>query len=186
MTDGPKRFTDPDPAAMDAELRAFHDRLCEHRGWLPGPYRIWLETPAFARVMEQVSRFHRVDSGVPQILKEVAIITTVRHFRAQYAWHSHAKSAAKAGVPDAAIAAIRDRKPPDFGDEKMAAVHAFCSENLQDHVVSDATFERAVAAVGRDGVIELIGLMAHYCAVAFTVNSYAVPPADGAPPALKD
>jgi 4-carboxymuconolactone decarboxylase len=186
VSDGPKRFEEPDPAAMDADLREFHDRLSQHRGKLPGPYRVWLEHPAFARVMEPVSTFHRVDSVVPKILREVAIITTVRHWRAQYAWHSHAKSAAAAGVPDAAIAAIRDRRTPDFDDEKMAAVHTFCRENLEEHAVSDATWERAVAAVGRKGVIELIGLMAHYCAVSFTLNSYGIPPADGAAPELKD
>lgn len=186
MTDGAKRFTEPDPESMDAELRAFYDRLCEHRGWLPGPYRIWLEYPAFARVMAEVSRFHRETSTLPKVLKELAIIATVRHWRAQYAWSSHAKSARAAGVADEVVNAIRDRKPPQFADEAQAAVYAFCRENLDDHAVGAATFERAVAAVGRKGVIELIGLMSHYCAVAFTLNSYDVPPKDGAAPELKD
>lgn len=186
MADGAKRFTEPDPENMDADLRAFHDRLCEHRGWLPGPYRIWLEYPEFAEVMEQVSRFHRETSTLPKILKELAIITTVRYWRAQYAWSSHAKSARAVGVADGVVNAIRDRKPPQFDDEAQAAVYAFCRENLEDHAVGAATFERTAAAVGRKGVIELIGLMSHYCAVAFTLNSYDVPPANGVAPELKD
>jgi len=186
MTEASKRFTEPDPAGMDPELRAFYDRLCEHRGWLPGPYRIWLEYPAFAEVMAEVSRFHRETSTLPKVIKELAIIITVRHFRAQYAWSSHAKSARAAGVADEVVNAVRDRKPPQFADADQAAVHAFCRENLEDHAVSADTFERTVAAVGRKGVIELIGLMSHYCAVAFTLNTYAVPPKDGAAPELKD
>lgn len=186
MNDAPKRFTEPDPETMDAELRAFYDRLCEHRGRLPGPYRIWLEHPEFARIMAEVSRFHRVDSTLPAVLKELAIIMTVRHLRAQYAWSSHAKSGRAAGLSDAVVNAVRDRETPQFEDAAQAAVHAFCRENLEDHAVSDATFARAVEAVGRKGVIELIGLMSHYCAVSFTLNTYAVPPAGGAAPELKD
>jgi 4-carboxymuconolactone decarboxylase len=84
------------------------------------------------------------------------------------------------------VNAVRDRRPPQFDDAAQAAVHAFCVANLESRALSDDSFERVVAAVGREGVIELIGLMSHYCAVSFTLNSYGVPPKDGAAPELKD
>ena len=93
MGDKPGRFEEPDPATMSAEQREIYDRLLDGRGKLPGPYRVWLENPAFSEATERLSQQVRFASDIPNRLKELAIIVTVRHWRAQYAWHSHAAAA---------------------------------------------------------------------------------------------
>jgi 4-carboxymuconolactone decarboxylase len=57
-------------------------------------------------------------------------------------------------------------------------------ELLRNHSVSDATYERAVARFGEQGVVEAVSLMGYYAMIAMLANvSRAQLPA-GAKPAL--
>ena len=47
--------------------------------------------------------------------------------------------------------------------------------------VSDATYARAVAALGEAGLVDLVGVVGYYTLVAFTLNAREVPAPDGAP-----
>lgn len=186
MAKSPSRFEELDPEKMDADQRRIYDRLISGRGKLPGPYRVWLENPAFSDIGDRLGTYMRADSKLSDRLREMAILVTTRHWRAQYAWHSHARSAQEAGIDAAVVEAIRDRKAPVFENEDEAAVYAFARESLEDREISDDTWKRVNAALGADGLIDLIGLMGFYCMVGFTVNAFEFPPAGGAPPELPD
>src|ERR1700761_6062857 len=56
----------------------------------------------------------RWGTSLPDRLSELAIIATAQFWRAQYEWYAHAPLAEKAGVPAAAIEAIRRGETPNF------------------------------------------------------------------------
>ena len=45
----------------------------------------------------------------------------------------------------------------------------------------DAMFARAEAALGRQGLVELIGVVGYYTMVAMTLNAFEIAAPDGAP-----
>ena len=47
--------------------------------------------------------------------------------------------------------------------------------------LAEATFARAEAALGRQGLVELVGLVGYYTLVAMTLNAFEVPAPEGAP-----
>lgn len=185
-TAGASRFAEPDPAKMDAETRRVYDLVLGKRGKLPGPFRIWLENPAFSEIAEAFGQRVRFGSGLSRRIVELATIIACRNAKAQYAWHSHRNAAREAGIPEDVIVAIRDGKTPVIEDETEAAVYAFCHDVLENKSVSDETFQRIDGLIGRSALIDLMGLIGFYGVVAVTLNAFNIPPAGGAAPELKD
>jgi 4-carboxymuconolactone decarboxylase len=104
----------------------------------------------------------------------LAIITTARFWRAQYEWYAHAPLAAKAGVPEAAIEAIRTGGTPLFTAKDETLVHRICSEIFRTQRLSDASFEEAIAGLGEQGLVEIIGIVGYYTLIANTLNVFQV------------
>ena len=65
-------------------------------------------------------------------------------------------------------------------DKGHTAVHAFVKESQETKTVSDATYARAVAAIGEEGVVDVVGIVGYYCLVSMTLNIFGVNPPPGA------
>ena len=65
------------------------------------------------------------------------------------------------------------------------ALYDFCTELLQNRSVSDATYARAVAKFGEQGILDAIGLMGHYSLIGMVLNTARPPVAPGGPPLLE-
>ena len=62
-------------------------------------------------------------------------------------------------------------------------VYEFCTALHTAHVVDDALFDRAVAALGERGVIDLFGVSGYYTLVSRVLNVAEMPlPAGATPP----
>src|SRR5262249_44309372 len=122
-------------------------------------------------------------TSLPDRLSELAIITTARFWRAQFEWYAHAPLAEKAGVPVAAVEAIRRGEQPNFekGDESL--VYRICTELFKTQRLSDINFNEAVAALGETGLTEVIAIIGYYTMIGNTLNVFQVPvPAGATPP----
>ena len=64
-------------------------------------------------------------------------------------------------------------------------LYDFCTELLQNRSVSDATYARAVAKFGEQGILDAIGLMGHYSLIGMVLNTARTPVAPGGPPLLE-
>ena len=65
--------------------------------------------------------------------------------------------------------------------DTAAAVHDFATELHRNRVVSDETYARAEAALGLQGVVDLVGILGYYTLISMTINAFHVPLPDGAP-----
>jgi 4-carboxymuconolactone decarboxylase len=114
-------------------------------------------------------------------LSELAICLTARHLRVNLEWHAHAPLAVEAGVPSAAIEAIRIGATPSFTAGDQALVHRVVTELIDTKQLSDATFAEAISRFGEQGVVELGTIVGYYTAIGNALNAFQVPLPAGAP-----
>ena len=168
------------------QRRAYDAIVAGPRGRVVGPLRVWLESPQLADHAQALGAFCRFGTSLPPRLSELAIITAGAFWRAKFEWHAHAPMAIKAGIEPAAVEAIRAAKTPQFSNSDEAAVHAFAHELLETRRVSEPTYRRIADALGRQAVVELVGILGYYSLVSLTLNAFEVPLPPGAPDPFAD
>jgi 4-carboxymuconolactone decarboxylase len=107
---------------------------------------------------------------VPAKLRELAILVTAHHWRAQYEWYAHDIEARKAGLSESIIESVRKGERPTFTEPAEETVYDFARELYADRRVSDKTFRKAQDLLGTQGVIDLGGLLGHYNVIAIALN----------------
>ena len=147
-----------------------------------GPFVPLLYSPLLLDRIQELGLLCRFQSSFPPKLSELLILISARYWTAQFEWSSHTQSAMAAGVPAAAIEAIRVRDTPVFDDPDQALIYAFAHEYYATQRVSDATFAAAVARFGRRGVVDLVGVMGYYALIAMSLNIFEEPLPDGETP----
>lgn len=166
---GPRGGGDASPEAVQKILRG-------------GPFNAWMRSPDLGNRLQNVGAYVRYQTSLPLRLNEFAILITAREWTAQYEWYAHYPLAMKAGL-DARIAdELALGKRPSAMKDDEAAVYDFCIALHRTHQVDDATFDRALALLGEQGVVDLIGVSGYYAAVSMTLNVAQVMPPDGVPP----
>src|SRR5882724_6783406 len=176
------RYRDISVAEMNAAQKRVHDKIIAgRRGRFGGPFRLLIRAPEICEHASQLGEHLRWGTSLPDRLSELAIITTARFWRAQYEWYAHAPLAEKAGVPEAAIEAIRTGGTPLFTATDEALVHRLCSEIFRTQRLSDQSFNEAVAGLGEPGLVEVIAIIGYYTLIANTLNVFQVGLPDGQP-----
>ena len=170
---------------MDEEQAALYDRLVETRkpsGDAPigGPFDPWLLHGEMARRIVGLGNLFRFRTSVDRRYVELAILHTGQFWAAQFEWYAHEPMARDAGVPEHVIAALKAGQTPELDDAGDAATFWLCQELEHTHRVSAATFAKAQAEFGQQGVAELVNLIGYYTMVSMTLNTFDVPLPEGA------
>src|SRR5215831_832113 len=174
-------------AELDADQRKVYDAiLAGPRGHVVGPLKVWLQSAQLADRAQALGAFCRFGTSLPPRLSELAIITMGAHWRAGFEWFAHAPIAIKAGIDPAAVEAIRTGKTPKLGQQDEAAVYGFAHELLTTREVSDATYNEAVARLGKKGVVELTGILGYYGLISMTIKAFEVRLPSGTPDPFAD
>jgi 4-carboxymuconolactone decarboxylase len=174
------RYRDITPAEMTPAQRRVHDLIIAgRRGRFGGPFQLLIRAPEICEHASQLGEHLRWGTSLPDRLSELAIISTARFWRAQYEWYAHAPLAEKAGVPSAALEAIRRGDTPSFEKTDEALVYRVCTELFKFQRLSDASFEEAIAALGETGLIEVIAIIGYYTLIGNTLNVFQVQVPEG-------
>jgi 4-carboxymuconolactone decarboxylase len=178
------RYREISPAEMSPAQKEVHDEIVAgRRGRFGGPFQILIRAPEVCRHLQRLGEYLRWGSSLPPALSELAICLTARHLRASYEWQAHAPLAVEAGVPAAAIEAIRTGVTPSFTAADQGLVHRLVAELIETKRLTDATFEKALARFGEHGVVELGTIVGYYTAIGNALNAFQVPlPADAPQP----
>ena len=156
--------------------RQAFDEIVSAAGSVPryGPGSVALHIPHAHQRLMGFNRFLRSDASLPKKLQELAMLVTARELDCQYIWNAHAASARAAGVGDALVDALRDRKElTKLADDETAVVR-FGQEFFRTHRVSRGTFQLALEQLGQQGAIELGMFLGNYASLALLVNSFDV------------
>jgi 4-carboxymuconolactone decarboxylase len=177
------RYPALDEATLSPEQRKVHDEIVAGpRGKVVGPLRVWLHSPELAENAQALGRFARYGTELPPVLSELAILVTARIWSSGFEWSHHAPIAATVGLPAEVIEAIGEARRPAFADPVQRAVFDASVEVHRDRRMSDATYEAALAALGLQGLIDLVGICGYYTLISMTINVFDVP--DDAGPTL--
>ncbi|MCC6472480.1 MAG: carboxymuconolactone decarboxylase family protein, partial [Burkholderiales bacterium] len=144
------------------------------RAGLRGPDIALLQSPTLCERFEPLSQYLRYECAVPHPLRELAILTVARRWKAQYEWFAHAPIAAEAGIPAEAIEAIRTGSKPAFAQADLRAAYECVCALLDMAALGDAEFEAAQRLLGVQGLVDLVALVGHYSTIAQFLNAFRI------------
>lgn len=100
--------------------------------------------------------------SLPPVMRELAVLHIAAAQGVEYEWQEHAPMAARAGVSEEQLAALRDGGLPEDGpfddDERLALTAAH--QLLHDGEFATGTWERLCERFGQDAAMELIFVLA--------------------------
>jgi 4-carboxymuconolactone decarboxylase len=160
---------------LSPEQRDVFDAIGAPRaGVVPAPFHVLLESPELASLTQALGAFCRYRTGFPPVLSELLVLITAAHWGAEFELAVHGREAAKAGIPQSVIAALRAKETPEFADPESKLLYEFAATFYETRDIPDALFERAVAQFGRRRIVELAGLLGYYSSIAILLRIFRV------------
>ncbi|GEM_PF-121116 len=167
-------------ADMAAEYSGLFDAASEGRPYVRGPYRMLLYSPGLCRTVLDVSAYLRRGGLVAQNPGELAIIATAREKDCPYVWAAHAPAARRAGISEAAVAAVRDRSAIEGLGPIERDIVDYVRQLLRTNRVEQGLFDRMAERHGIPWLVEMTALMGHYGIVTSILNAFEIAPAPDA------
>jgi 4-carboxymuconolactone decarboxylase len=149
-----------------------------------GPFVPLLRSPEVMLRAKAMGDYLRFKSVLPPKLNEFAILITARQWTQQYEWAVHYPIAVKAGLNAEVARAVAEGRKPQGTSEEEEIIYEFCTELHRNQSVSDATYARALAKFGEQGVIDLVGVNGYYTFLAMVLNVARTALPKGSAPAL--
>lgn len=169
------RIPELDPESLTAEQKRVYDEIASGpRGGVRGPLAVWLRRPGLADRAQALGRYCRYDSSLSPRLSELAILTTALIWDASYEWAAHEPHAEKAGLPRPVIDALKEDRDPPFEADDEAVVYEVARKLNLERRLSDELHARAVAVLGLEGLIDLVGVLGYYSLISMTLNAFEI------------
>ena len=167
-----------------AQKKAAEEFLAERKTAVFGPFVPLLRSPEAMQRARAMGDYLRFRSVLPPKLNEFVILITARQWTQQYEWDVHYPIAIKAGLkPEIAKAVAEGRRPAGMAEDEET-VYEFCIELHRNQSVSDATYARALAKFGEQGVMDMVCVNGYYTFLAMVLNVARTPLPKGSKPAL--
>ena len=161
----------PADKLTDAQKKAA-DTFAEGRGYaVRGPFVPLIRSPEVMLRAKAMGDYLRFKSTLGPRLNEMVILITAREWTQQYEWNAHHPLALKAGLRREIADGIAEGHRPVGMAEDEEIAYDMATEILRLKRVSDATYGRAVAKFGEQGVIDLLGVIGYYNFLAIVMNA---------------
>jgi 4-carboxymuconolactone decarboxylase len=175
----------PDGSMSDAQREAAEAMLAGPRKGVKGPFIPLLRSPELMDHLQRTGEYLRFRSSLQPRISEFVMLIVARQWTQQFEWFVHVPLGRAAGITEDTIAALADgRRPREMSDTESIA-YDFCEELLRNKGVCEHTYQRAVAAFGERGVIDMIGVAGYFTTVSMVMNvAHSPPPQDNLVQAL--
>lgn len=117
---------------------------------------------------------------LPRADTELVVLRTAWNCAGWYEWVQHAPLARRAGLDEAAVAAVALGAEAGNWSGRQALLLRATDELCKKEVISDTTWRDLVQLLDPEECIELCFLVGHYAMVGATLNSLGVRPEDDA------
>jgi 4-carboxymuconolactone decarboxylase len=186
MTDTPTfgRYAELPVERMTPEQQAGYRLLVDGpRGRLPGPYRVWVHNSKLVHAIAPLGdHFTPGQSVLSEREREIAVLVICSQWGAVYPTNSHERRGKEVGLPAAVVEAIVAGRPVVLQDERESVVYDVAVALTRGRLIPQDLYDRAVWALGHEGVTDMIVLIGYYTCVSLTMNFYAVPASGGGTP----
>jgi 4-carboxymuconolactone decarboxylase len=150
--------------------------------YLPGPFNPWMQIPSFGKLAAEMGERLRFRSVLPGKLRELAILTTGVHWKAEFEFWAHARVARAEGLPDAVIDALQAGTAVPYEDDLQRLVHTAAKDLVETGCARVNLAEELADKLSWPAVVELVALVGFYCMVSFTLNAFDVALPEGVAP----
>jgi 4-carboxymuconolactone decarboxylase len=160
---------------MTPEQQEAYRSMIETRGRLPGPNKIYIHNPKLAKVMGPLGAYFRTGYSLSEREREIAVCIICSKWHSAYPTNAHERAAKAAGLPSESVEAILSGLPTSFTDAREQVVYEMATCLANARWVPRGLYDRAVDALGHEGITDVITLMGFYSSVAMTLAFYDVP-----------
>ena len=151
---------------------------------LTGPWTVLIRVPDLLTLGTMWRDHVQNRTVIGNKLTELVILITAREWTQQYEWNAHYQAAIKAGLKAEIVQAIAEGRRPDQLADDEQAVYDLCMELQRNRSVSDATYARALAKFGEEGIVEAASIQGFYALLAMNMNAARTPLPSGTQPPL--
>ena len=166
----------PADKMTEAQRKASEEMIAGPRKGVKGPFVPLLRSPELMDRLQKVGEYLRFQSSLEQRISELIMLVVSRQWTQHFEWFVHVPLGRKAGISGDTIAALADGRRPAGMREDEEVAYDFCAELLRNKGVSEATYRRAVARFGENGVIDMIGVAGYFTTVSMVMNVAHSPP----------
>jgi len=160
----------------EAQRKAAEELIAGPRKGVKGPFIPLLRSPELLARMQKVGEYLRFQSALSPRINEFVTLIVAREWTQEFEWFVHLPLAAKAGTSAETLDALgQGGRPPAMAEDETVA-YDFTTELMARHGVCDATYARALATFGEQGVIDLVGLIGYFSAISMVLNVAHTPP----------
>ena len=173
------------PERMTEEQKAVATAITAGpRGEVRGPFIALMRSPGLAGPLQQVGEYLRWRCPLDRRIAEMATLMAARHWTQQYEWNAHYTHAMNAGLSPAIAEAIAEGRRPQGMAQDEEILHDLLTEALHNRGLCDATYARALAQFGEQGIVELLAIAGYYSMLALILNVARTPLPAGKEPQL--
>ena len=160
---------------MTPEQQEGYRSLLETRGQVGGPSKIWVHNPKLAKAAGPLGAYFRTGYSLSEREREIAVITINSKWHSIYPTNAHERAGKAAGLPAHKVEALLSGLPTSFDDKREQVVYEMATCLANSRWVAKGLYDRAVEALGHEGVTDVICLMGYYTMVSMTLAFYDVP-----------
>jgi len=167
--------------ALTPDDQAVWDRIAAVRTGVRGPFGVLMHVPALADRVAALEDYFRFNAALPAVDRELVIMATAREMGARYPWARHEARGREVGTRNEAIEAVRFNGTLDQLTPRERLLVEIVRTLLRTRALPEELYSRALAELGRQQLIEMVGLIGHYSLIGLTVNVFDVAPPDDNP-----
>ena len=135
----------------------------------PNLWTVYVHLPEILSPIRELHEQVHVNPRISQKLVHFIIMIVARHWTNDI-WTAHDEDAVKEGLGRDTVTALEEgRYPPNMAEDEQVA-YDLCVELLENKRVSDATYARAVAMFGEEGVVQAAVTVGLYSYLSLAVN----------------
>jgi 4-carboxymuconolactone decarboxylase len=135
----------------------------------PNLWTVYVHLPEILGPLRQLHEQSHVNPRISQKLIHFIIMIVARHWTNDI-WTAHEEDSIREGLGRDTVRALEEGRHPEHMTEDEAAAYDFCTELLENKRVSDATYARAVAALGEEAVVQMAVTTGLYSYLSIAVN----------------
>jgi len=135
----------------------------------PSLWSVYVHLPEILGPIRQLHEQAHVTPRISQKLVHLVILINGRYWTNDI-WSSHDEDGIKEGLSPDTVKALAEGRHPDRMSEDESVTYDFCTELLENKRVSDATYARAVALFGEEGVVQIAVIQGLYSYMSMAVN----------------
>src|SRR5258708_37893544 len=150
------RYAESHYDRMTPEKQEGYRSLLDTRGQVGGPSKIWVHNPKLAKAAGPLGAYFRTGYSLSEREREIAVVVINSKWHSIYPTNAHERAAKAAGLPADKVEALLSGLPTSFDDTREQVIYEMAKCLSESRWVSEGLYDRAVEALGHEGVTDVI------------------------------